>query len=520
MDKLFNLYSKKVVRGSDEFEMFQTFFNGDRKRAEQWLDSHMKTLQTKNDKKADQLRIQGNKFYMKKNFKESIETYTKALCNAEHEKETYSVILSNRSAAFYMTNDFKNCLKDINYCIKCNCPENILLKIYIRRVKCYAKMDLKEQLNNAVMEALEFADRCPGVTDKDLVRKDIFTSSIEKAQVDQMKYESIEGLPKLKDSNNNSFLYASSAIRLDYDEQRGRYVKANKKLNSGDIIFIEKPLIFAPVFINEYMDLPFDKCYNCLKTTLSCIPCQSCIRCVFCDEDCRDNCWDEFHKWECVGMQADLWYNIGIAFPAFRALLKGAKSGFNTLDTDYKTDTVCFGNKCNNYPYFNKLVSNISKMKNILPFIISATVIILYLKKKTEFFNWLTEQPKFLEENVDDLIIHLGGLLTRHIAQFQCNSSTIFHKNLNSYDDTPVACAIYPSVSMMNHSCKPNIAIYYIRDIVIVEAAEEIKTNEEICNCYGIDYRYDDWKSRQEHLRNQYYFDCRCRACKEHFEDK
>lgn len=30
MDELLNLYSKKVIRGSDEFEMFKTFFNKDR----------------------------------------------------------------------------------------------------------------------------------------------------------------------------------------------------------------------------------------------------------------------------------------------------------------------------------------------------------------------------------------------------------------------------------------------------------------------------------------------------------
>lgn len=64
------------------------------------------------------------------------------------------------------------------------------------------------------------------------------------------------------------------------------------------------------------------------------------------------------------------------------------------------------------------------------------------------------------------------------------------------------------------------LAYSYIRDTVIVETAEEIEANEEICNCYGIDYRYDDWKSRQEHLKSQYYFICKCRACKEHLEDK
>lgn len=59
---------------------------------------------------------------------------------------------------------------------------------------------------------------------------------------------------------------------FSYNEQSGRHVKANKKLNPGDVIFVEKPLIFAPVFINESMGLSHDKCYNCLKTVSSCIP--------------------------------------------------------------------------------------------------------------------------------------------------------------------------------------------------------------------------------------------------------
>lgn len=69
-------------------------------------------------------------------------------------------------------------------------------------------------------------------------------------------------------------------------------------------------------------------------------------------------------------MQANIWYDLGIAFPAFKAVLKGVKSGFKAIKGDCEEDLKKFGDKNDNYPYFNRLVSNIYKNKNAAPYIL------------------------------------------------------------------------------------------------------------------------------------------------------
>lgn len=69
-------------------------------------------------------------------------------------------------------------------------------------------------------------------------------------------------------------------------------------------------------------------------------------------------------------MQANIWYDLGIGFPAFKAALKGVKSGFHVIKGGYEEDLKHFGSKEDNYPYFNRLVSNIYKSKNAAPYIV------------------------------------------------------------------------------------------------------------------------------------------------------
>lgn len=73
-------------------------------------------------------------------------------------------------------------------------------------------------------------------------------------------------------------------------------------------------------------------------------------------------------------MQANIWYDLGIAFPAFKGVLKGVISGFRTVKGDYQEDLKHFGDKVDNYPYFNRLVSNIYKNKNAAPYIVVSVI--------------------------------------------------------------------------------------------------------------------------------------------------
>lgn len=173
-------------------------------------------------------------------------------------------------------------------------------------------------------------------------------------------------------------------------------------------------------------------------------------------------------------MVGDVWYHLGIAFPAFRALLKGVDCIYEEIQVDSK----CFGNKENNYPYFNSLVFD-KNNKHLDVYIVShfavficysfilyylflqmSATVATYLKEYTSYFSWFLSQTKNASWNMEKLVNFFENQLSKHILQFQNNSSIIEHwldDGALPINKEPVACGIFPSVSIMNHSCKPNI---------------------------------------------------------------
>lgn len=67
-------------------------------------------------------------------------------------------------------------------------------------------------------------------------------------------------------------------------------------------------------------------------------------------------------------------------------------------------------------------------------------------------------------------LLEIGGLILLHIAQLVCNGhaitaimqeESVAGKILNE-EQVRIATAIYPSASMMNHSCDPSIINGYV----------------------------------------------------------
>lgn len=86
-------------------------------------------------------------------------------------------------------------------------------------------------------------------------------------------------------------------------------------------------------------------------------------------------------------MQANIWYDLGIAFPAFKAVLRGVKSGLRAIKGTHEEDLKHFGDKNDNYPYFNRLVSNIFKSKNVAPYVVVS--ILLGTRENHTVLFWL-----------------------------------------------------------------------------------------------------------------------------------
>lgn len=123
----------------------------------------------------------------------------------------------------------------------------------------------------------------------------------------------------------------------------------------------------------------------------------------------------------------------------------------------------------------------------------TAVLLAFYLTSKTTF-----------ARNVDlEGTEAIASRILQHIGQLVCNGHAITrlveedkldklrdHKSggdsLVKFErQVRVATALYPSASIMNHSCEPNIINSFSGEWLIVKAQSNIPNGHEVFNCYG-----------------------------------
>ncbi|GAB4822648.1 hypothetical protein N2152v2_009694 [Parachlorella kessleri] len=72
---------------------------------------------------------------------------------------------------------------------------------------------------------------------------------------------------------------------------------------------------------------------------------------------------------------------------------------------------------------------------------------------------------------------------------------------------------IYPTASMMNHSCRPNVSLRFEGTTAVVRTLEAIAPGAPLLHCYGPQEGEMTWQQRQLALQKQYCFACTCTAC-------
>lgn len=88
-----------------------------------------------------------------------------------------------------------------------------------------------------------------------------------------------------------------------------------------------------------------------------------------------------------------------------------------------------------------------------------------------------------------------------------------------SIDSQRIFTAIFPRISMFNHSCEPNIRNRFNSLELMIYARRTINDGDEIFNCYGPNNKLNLRQERQELLKMQYHFDCDCLSCNGTDED-
>ncbi|XP_012526872.1 SET and MYND domain-containing protein 4 [Monomorium pharaonis] len=476
-----------------------------------------KRKQRKNLEISTAFKLAGNKEFQSKNYVASLELYTKSALYAPSNSIDLSIAIANRSASLFYLDRWQDCINDIKLAIRLGYPDNLRYKLHLRAAQCYIKLGNRRAAVETVLQIHSTLNErnMPDEKKERLQRQvnDITSkiSCMEDDTDDTTDTTEFPSQPEVAYGENPNFRFASAAIEVKYTAEKGRHVIANKDIKRGQVLFVEKAFAFVP--LSHIKDICYNCCRSCNDTP---VPCTECVDSTY----CNINCWDaasSCHRWECLGNQMGLWSQIGIAYLAVRTL--------------FKCITATDDNKLNEV---QKLVTNFSKLApcDIISYGITAIMLMMYLSKYTDFFKAINLKECLVSKlsndfNCDlategDERLYVSSLLLRYILQLISNGHAITKINaiadnnenkLLIQQQDRIATAIYPSASMMNHSCDPNIINSFLGQILITKATRDIAAGEEVFNCYGADFRRMLKKERQEKIESQYCFKCNCAAC-------
>lgn len=481
----------------------------------------------------------GNEKFRNNEIMESYDCYTKSVRFAKHGGEKYALALANRSATLVRMKRYEDCLSDIKLALANDYPNEQRHKLYLRQADCYIESHqlpkAKESIDSAITHAQSLELSPNGSSEferhiKILEKKmDVFANNNPKAEKEY-------GVPDLHLGVNPNFVSASSALEIRHSDKAGRFVITKSELHRGDVLFVEEPYAFVTLPI--YSVVTPIACEACCMSNINPVPCSVCSQSVYCSEKCRIDGWETFHQWECAGAQCKLWPTIGIAHLAIRVLLISTNKGFPDISSGSVRKPVTVAEVYSNYASFEpatlysnttpdfyrmfNLVTNFDKMNktDYIQYALTALTLTLYLEKFTKYFDYLRSKLPFVMLE-HELKLFAASLLLRHMGQLVCNGHAImslqeFETNgLRSVEEREVrlATAIYPSASLMNHSCDPNIVNSFHNCRLVVSCSRELPPNGEILNCYGPSRAREPAADRRAQLRAQYLFNCCCSAC-------
>ena len=341
---------------------------------------------------------------------------------------------------------------------------------------------------------------------------------------------------------------ARSDVRIQYHPDKGRYLVADRDVGPGEVLLIEKP--YSSILLPEYYST---HCQTCFQRVLAPMPCWCCSKVRFCSDECRLDAWESFHKIECQQLDLISGANLGKnAMLAFRILTSSGKIyleyvvnkvkeeiekpenegggpeklGFNEEGVydaaDYRTIYTLVGNTK------HRGVGDLFKRGLMAAFM-------LKILELTPFFFNGGSDPRNVK--LQDKIL-VGGILLTHLQNLPCNAHEVAEIEIPSGSvkdsvQSEIGAASYGTLSLINHSCDPNVVRHYHSSIAAVTTVRSIPagekrtleqlirflhyflSGEEILDNYGYHYAVMPKEERQRKLQSQYYFGCGCGACQD-----
>lgn len=118
----------------------------------------------------------------------------------------------------------------------------------------------------------------------------------------------------------------------------------------------------------------------------------------------------------------------------------------------------------------------------------------------------------------------IAAVMLSHLQAVSCNAHTyaetlLTAPHLRNPEVRHVASCLYPSLSLVNHSCDPSVTrICVAGGGCFLVALRPLPAGTEVLDCYSTHYALQPRSSRHTDL-SQYCFSCACQACRENWPD-
>ncbi|XP_030580200.1 histone-lysine N-methyltransferase SMYD3 isoform X1 [Archocentrus centrarchus] len=266
---------------------------------------------------------------------------------------------------------------------------------------------------------------------------------------------------------------------------KGNGLRATGRIRRGELVISAEPL--ACCVSNK---LAREVCHHCFTRGESLLRCSQCKMARYCNTSCQKQAWSG-HKRECKCLQSLLprlpTDSVRLAARLVFALLSPSKSSSEELYT------------------LDEHESHLSSMSE---------------QKKQGLSQLASMLELYLQQEVPDLVQEMESALPPScreplslIAKVTCNCFTISDGELQE-----IGAGLYPSLSLLNHDCRPNCVMVFERTKLQLRAVRDINPEEELTISYIETLSLTE--DRQRQLEEQYHFTCHCQRCDSRDKDE
>lgn len=356
---------------------------------------------------------------------------------------------------------------------------------YGNRARCFYQLKLYR--NGFTDFRLAAQKKCP---DKFLNDTRNLRAHCKKQAAHQHKVKRI--VPKMTFPANTQFPCMANVLDIKNIRGYGRSVIANANIAVGETIFL------AETFASVTMPHNQAYCYTCHRNDhMNFIPCPNCSDVMFCDENCAAN--NGIHEMECQTPYHRI-YDIELKFiihtvlvaieifPSVDDLMEFVVSCI--MDRDYNEIPESANDASSKYGIFLKLLLSHDEQDVYLAY--QAYTYILLIPKIKRLFDTELKQ-RFLMQ----LIVHHAFAIPKNV----------FNNN------DPRTEYIFDVLSIVNHSCAPNVELTTEGKLCYGVTVRPIKKGEQVFISYlSVDSNIST-QQRQQMINAAWDFHCKCVKC-------